>query len=141
MKEIKLTRGYVALVSDEDYERINSYKWCVLTGFHNRAVRRDKNGQIYMHHEVLQVVPKEIKPKEVDHIDGNQLNNCRDNLRIVTHQENMMNQNRVRKGTGVGYYKPYNKWRARWPRMKFIGFFDTQQEALDAVAKAKNASN
>jgi hypothetical protein len=27
MKEIELTRNYVALVDDEDFARINQYKW------------------------------------------------------------------------------------------------------------------
>ena len=27
VKEIQLTQGYVALVDDEDFERVNEYKW------------------------------------------------------------------------------------------------------------------
>ena len=29
-KEIPLTQGYVALVDDEDYERVNKFKWHAL---------------------------------------------------------------------------------------------------------------
>jgi hypothetical protein len=28
MKTVQLTKGYVALVSDEDFERVNQFKWC-----------------------------------------------------------------------------------------------------------------
>ena len=28
MKEIRLTKGYVALVDDKDFERVNQFKWC-----------------------------------------------------------------------------------------------------------------
>jgi len=30
MKEIRLTKGYVALVDDEDFERVNQFKWSVV---------------------------------------------------------------------------------------------------------------
>ena len=38
MKEIQLTQGYVALVDDDDYERVSRLKWCA-------SIRR-KNGKI-----------------------------------------------------------------------------------------------
>jgi len=31
MKKIPLTKGFVALVDDEDYARVSQYKWCALT--------------------------------------------------------------------------------------------------------------
>jgi hypothetical protein len=51
---------------------------------------------------------------EIDHIDGNPLNNQKENLRICTHQENTFNT-KSRDGTSMfkGVYKQNHKWRAQ----------------------------
>lgn len=53
-------------------------------------------------------------PGEIDHIDGNPSNNRLENLRVVTHQENGMNQ-KMRKNNssgamGVWWDKSRKKW-------------------------------
>jgi len=110
--EIGLTWGTVALVSLEDFDRINSFKWALHKGTQWRAVRYVGRACIYMHHEVLQVSGKELKlaAKEVDHGDGNSLNNKRDNLTIVSHQENMINSARHIQRVGFMLHKPSGLW-------------------------------
>lgn len=73
----------------------------------------------------------------IDHIDGNKSNNQIDNLRDVTHQQNMWN-----KITTKGYYwnKMKNKFHAQIRidgKLIFLGLFQTEQEARNAYLKAK----
>ena len=72
--------------------------------------------------------------KQIDHIDRNKLNNSLNNLRIVSHQENMFNKN------VKGYTKSKNKYRAyinlNHQRLN-IGYFNTKEEAHQAYLKEK----
>lgn len=105
MKQIKLTKGYTALVSDEDFQKLNAHKWHASeegrNGAKTYAVRRAKkdeyiNGRRYkirMHREVMGLIPWLFDNglPVVDHIDGDGLNNTRENLRTLTQEENMGN--------------------------------------------------
>ena len=117
MKEIKLTRGKVALVDDEDFEELNKYKWCTCKKRHTfYAVRRTRDGSrkgriIYMHRQILGF------PKKVDHRDGCGTHNQKNNLRVCTNRQNHMNS-RPRLGCsskfkGVTFFEKGNKWLAR----------------------------
>jgi len=90
MKIIKLNKGFIALVDDEDYEYLNQWHWtaqeCGLTFYARREFNGDK--KIFMHRIIINV-PIEL---EVDHIDHNGLNNQKSNLRICTHIQNSWNQ-------------------------------------------------
>lgn len=98
MKEIKLTQGKVALVSDEDFERVNQFKWCASNNPMYRkgdakaekwyalrgTVVNGKQKTLYMHRFIMDAP----KGKVVDHLDGNGLNNTRENLAVVEHYQN-----------------------------------------------------
>lgn len=91
-KEIELTRRKKAKVSPEDYEHLNGYLWYASrTGNTYYAARTEERGGkkrvIYMHREIMGATEE-----CVDHINGDTLNNCRSNLRKVTHRENLQNQ-------------------------------------------------
>jgi hypothetical protein len=100
MKEVilggKYGKGKVALVDDEDYDRIIKYSWYIAyTGIDCRKfyVRRGTwNGKRhsigYLHREVMNITGKVL----IDHIDGDTLNNQKSNLRIATYAENSANQ-------------------------------------------------
>lgn len=83
MKEIKLTKNQIAIVDDEDFERISQRAWYFRAGYAMRSVRsrveKYKIDHIRMHREILGVGPK----TNVIHVDGNGLNNRRSNLRIA----------------------------------------------------------
>jgi hypothetical protein len=79
------------------------------------------------------------KGLEIDHIDRNPLNNCIENLRVVTKSQNQMNS----KARGLSKYKGVSwdktKWRARiWVNKKeiLLGKFSTEIEAAVAYNNA-----
>ena len=94
MKEIKLTRGLVALVSDEDFERVAQFQWYANPGrrygFSQMFYARCRAAG-YMHRFIMNYPGHKV----VDHIDGNGLNNQRENLRVVTTAENNQNKRKV----------------------------------------------
>ena len=76
MKEILLTQGKVALVDDEDFEKLNRYKWYAMQTKQNwysvRNIRiNNKQTLVCMHREIINAPIN----KQVDHINGNGLDN------------------------------------------------------------------
>jgi len=102
MKELKLTTGEVTFVDDEDYEdAISSGPWLCSDGKAIRFIERDVNGKSvveYLHRRILPPIPG----YEVDHKDGNGLNNTRKNLRYLTHSQNIHNRDKQKNNT-TGY--------------------------------------
>ncbi len=107
MREIPLTQGKIALVDDEDYDRLTERSWCAQPSLNTfyaiRCIKvNKKNITIRMHREVLNLG---INDKiSVDHRDRNGLHNFKSNLRKCTHSQNMQNQ-RIRKGNKTSKYR------------------------------------
>lgn len=85
-------KGFFAEVDDEDYASLAHFRWNVhrapgsLTIYAKRQLStHEGRGWVFMHQQVLGKVPG----AEIDHRDGNGLNNRRGNLRHVTHAENV----------------------------------------------------
>ncbi len=143
MKEIPLTKGFVTIVDDCDYEELSQYKWhVVLMHSSPKAVRKtpgDENGKqhaIYMHRQIMNAPPG----MDVDHINHDTLDNRRStNLRVCTRAQNAANQ---RKGTGcssqfkgVSWEKDRGKWRAQITisgKSTYLGLFDDEVDAACA---------
>ena len=103
MKEIPLTKGLFALVDDEDFDRLNQWNWRAKksrkTFYADRHFEKDGR-RTYVHmHRLIVDAPLEL---EVDHKDGNGLNNQRYNLRICTQKQNRRNIS-VQKNNRLGY--------------------------------------
>lgn len=121
MKLISLTRGYFTKVDDEDYERLNEHKWHYKSDYKTidggYAVRtvviRGKKICITMHRLLIE----SEKNMEIDHIDGNRLNNQKYNLRVVSRSDNMKNKKIYKNNTsgykGVSWHKYMQVWVAR----------------------------
>lgn len=115
---IPLTRGYEAIIDAADVELVGMKNWYALpapgTVYARREVRRDgKKIRIPMH----RVITQPPTGMEVDHIDGNGLNNRRSNLRVVTHAQNLSNRGAPKNNTsgkkGVVWMKDEKRWRAQ----------------------------
>jgi hypothetical protein len=142
MKTIPLSQGKEALIDDADYAQVSAHKWFYhSTGYAVRMSRADgKSVMRRMHRDILDA-PKGF---DVDHIDGNGLNNQRANLRVCTHQQNTSNQRKRRPrrtGTmrGAFWFPTKNKWRAAIGyKMKYvhIGYYNTEIEAAKAYDEA-----
>lgn len=144
MKEIQLTQGKVALVDDEDFERVNLFKWHALKKDNNYYASRHipigkTRKTTFIHQLVMNVDILSKEDIEIDHIDGNGLNNQKYNLRACTHSQNLMNSkkriNSSSKYKGVGWHKLRKKYRARI-RLNGIqyhlGLFDSDIDAAKA---------
>lgn len=146
-RQIALTQGQVAIVDDEDYERISKFKWYAIktsngAGFY--AVRNSLKGefptkqQVRMHRFVLGLVQGD--GLEVDHIEPSAtLDNRRSNLRLATREQNMQNARRVGSSGYRGVTRSYGRWQAQIQINKkhtHLGRFDTPQEAHAAYCKA-----
>jgi len=78
------------------------------------------------------------KTKVVDHIDRNTINNNVNNLRVVSHQQNMSNRRPANKG--YSFYKYSGKYKAKIShnnRVYKLGTYDTAEEAHNAYLEAK----
>ena len=101
-------------------------------------------GKVLAHQVVYYLTNGEWSSGEmqIDHIDGDKLNNRIENLRMVTGISNQRNANRrVQKNNtsgypGVGYYYPTNSWRARYAGVH-LGYRKTKEEAYELVKEAK----
>lgn len=136
MKIIILFNKKEVLVDDEDYSYLKEITW----SYHNsgyaftRTSRKlGKRKSILMH----RVIMKASLTEEVDHINGNRLDNRKNNLRIASRKENGRNQlvqKRIKssKYKGVSFYKPTKKWRAsiKFNQKSFnLGYFLSEKEA------------
>ncbi len=84
---------------------------------------------------------------QIDHRDGNGLNNTRDNLRHVTVRQNQQNRRNINKSSiypGVCRIKNSGKWCATIcinGKNKRLGNYNTEREAFNAYLKALNEIN
>jgi hypothetical protein len=139
MKEIKLSKGFVALVDDEDYEYLNQWKWYVyIDRIYYYALRRDnKSGKRIKMHRVILNAPDNIF---VDHIDHNGLNNQRNNIRLCNNAQNQWNMKGRRNGLkGVSVEKYCFRAAIKYQNKTIhLGSFKTEIEAGKAYdIKAK----
>jgi HNH endonuclease len=111
MKQISLTRNKFALVDDEDYPELSKHKWYFQeAGYAARDVRIDgKRVCIFMHRHICAAVPG----LEVDHVNGDGLDNQRANLRQCTHRDNIRN-GKKHKHAKHSKYKGVKKHGAGW---------------------------
>lgn len=147
MKMIPVSQNHVAMVDDEDYTRLQKYSWFYHgNGYAARGYHKDgRLVTIKMHQEIL---GKQVSGYEIDHINGNQLDNRKCNLRITTHHQNTFNcKKRIApipgvnpsKYKGVAWRNDRNKWRSTITYngyRYYLGLYEKEEEAALAYNKA-----
>lgn len=123
------------LIDLECIDLVKKYKWHLSS--HNYVYNK-KAG--FLHRYIMNPTDNLV----VDHINRNQLDNRRENLRICTQQKNMFNQSKRCTNTsgviGVSFDKERNKWAAQIMingKNKHLGRYDTLEEAADARRQAE----
>lgn len=109
--------GEVVIVDDEDYENVIKYNWTIIRGKKDGYINRYVTRRVYKKNPDGSTYPYPIKTVylhrhimkydgelQIDHIDGNGLNNTKKNLRIVTRSENAKNRLHGRTALGGRYY-------------------------------------
>ena len=103
------------IVDDEDYEKLNQYKWRAHLFYSGLYVRRndysgEKRVDLLMHRVIMNTPHRVL----VDHINHDPLDNRKCNLRNCTSSENQMNSNKQSNNTsgykGVSWHHLTNKW-------------------------------
>lgn len=144
MKEIPLSNGQLAKVDDEDFEFLSKFFWHV-SGKRFRGYAAinshdaDGNKTSTLMHKLILDAP------EVDHRNGDTLDNQRHNLRPCTRQQNCFNMaprlHAVSRYKGVHQHKPSLRWRAQLTldyKKIHLGYFPSEEAAARAYdAKAK----
>ncbi len=140
MKMIPLTRGMSARVDDADYDRLRPFYWYALrTEYGWYAAYNGPLGNFYMHRLVLNA-PDGV---QVDHRNGNGLDNQRYNLRLAPDSGNHANRGCQSNNTtgfkGVTWQdRKYWRVQLKCRGVRYhVGYFSTAVDAARAYdAKA-----
>ena len=133
-------RRWLVMVDNEDYEYLNQFNWhtdkygTVSSSFGGKGKKR-----MILARFLLQ--PKDNK--EINHIDGNRLNNQKSNLRLATSSQNKINRGPRKDNQsgykGVSWHNQRKKWTARIMisgKYKHLGLFENLIEAARSYNKA-----
>lgn len=143
MKQIPLYgkngKGFYAVVDDEDYSILSRYRWNYWHGAVLRTFLDHGKCHVWYMHRII------MNPRrgfEVDHINGDPLDNRKENLRVARHRDNLQNIKMSKKNTsgytGVWWNKAMKKWAASIRtrgEQRYLGAFDTKEDAYKAYLK------
>lgn len=143
-KRIALTRSLFALVDDEDYAELANHKWNATAYGYATRTHHDRFAPglyraycVFMHRQIMNA-PRGL---EVDHVNGDTLDNRRENLRLCTRSENMRNRRKQRAAgratpssryKGVAWSKNCRNWTAKIKRngkTESLGSFPEERQA------------
>ena len=140
MARIELSSGDVVLVDDCDCSAVSQHSWHRMGGTRGQYVGTSISGRtVFMHRLILRPPPG----REVDHRNGDPLDNRRANLRLATRSQN--NANARKQDNCKSIYKGVHPQGAGWYayiyqdlRKVHLGVYRTEEDAAhayDAAAK------
>lgn len=127
--------------SECDKDLVDKYTWYISQGYVTTNVKIDDKPRTKQLHRLIMGEPE---GKQIDHIDGNPLDNTRVNLRECDMCDNMKNQGRYKNNTssysGVSWHKHRKKWHATISYTKkriHLGYYMSLDDAINARKKAE----
>ncbi len=151
MSEVLVSGRLVALVDDGDYQMVSGHSWSAVRPARTRAIYAHTRGNegsltkfMYMH-RLIMGAPVGV---EVDHINGDGLDNRRSNLRLCTRSQNQGNQGKLMgqggaqptsQYRGVTWNKAHRRWVAQIHSNRkniFLGHFQCEVDAAKAYDHA-----
>lgn len=145
MKTVSLTNSdKVALVDDADYAAVSRFSWALSDGYAIRYVPVSEHGERGKYRcQKMHIFLLGKRPgHDIDHKDGDPLNNQRSNLRHATKSQNNFNQRKTRgvsQYKGVYWHKIADKWHAQVcidKRRIYLGLFTDESAAARAYDSA-----
>ena len=141
MRGVKISKGKVALVDNEDFTLVSQFKWSAVkkgrSWYAMRWYQKSDGGYTTQEMHRLLLCPQ--KGLIVDHINGDGLDNRRKNLRTVSWVQNLWNRkkadNKSSRYLGVTRLKKRNRWVAvirHDGRYEHIGLFKNEKDAARA---------
>ena len=151
LAHIMLTKGHTCILNVEDLSLVSEFNWRSEIALKPNgeirtvyAVRKPRVSETYTctvrMHRIILNCPDNL---QVDHVNGNGLDNRRENLRIVTESQNTQNQ-RIKSSNksghkGVFWHKHRNKWMAQIGiegRQIYLGSFINIEDAVFEYERA-----
>ena len=138
----KRAAGRLAIVDDADYGKLNKYSWSVMgKGYVRAGTSKNVNGKhVTISFNMSRVIMDPPKGMQVDHINGDKLDNRKCNLRVCTNAENCRNRSRYKGSTNVSGYKGvyWHKVNRKWvvmikvnQKIHYLGSFRNKQTAAN----------
>lgn len=136
-----LNENEIAYIDSADFDLVKDTVWRAEKGkYTTYAVHREwqGKGEKELRHYMHRIIANAGSDTEVDHIDGNGLNNRRSNLRITDKNGNMANRQKNARGTSrfKGVSRMSNgRWRAYIQvrkKLRQIGTFNDEELAAKA---------
>lgn len=148
MKEIPLTKGYVALVDDEDYEKLSQVPWCWSNGYAVTNARSKRFRRVFgqltdtQQMRMSRLIVGAGPDTHVDHRNHQTLDNQKTNLRVTTHGGNLKNcvsRVGVSRFKGVCWSRVCLSWQAKIMSDRVnvhLGYFADETEAAKIYDRA-----
>src|SRR5260221_646315 len=139
MDRMQLPGGHVTLIDEEDRELVAGFRWRILKLKTLRYVHAWRGSQHFYLHRLILGAPSSL---QVDHINGDGLDNRRSNLRLATRSQNLANRGsehrkkgKTSRFKGVYFVKRDGNWGATIHvnrKTRALGQFAKEEDAAAA---------